>query len=338
MMGRCFSGGPAKRSGGETRRSQPRQRQGGVKPGLIPRTDLRRLSNFSGYEMSDPKWKRFEKLAVEIQSTLTPHAAVKHNDRIRGRISDVMRQVDISIRYKSGSENILYVIECKDLNRPLDIKDVEEVAGLIKDVGANKASIVSAQGFSAAAKRIAENAGIEPLRLADIGDHDWKARVTVPAFLEYRYISSYEFVFRAHESCDIPEDPHTVEILNRETSNRYLLKHLLFNRWNQRGLPTESGRHVEFPFLEQAVWVERDGGHRPLNIRATIEVERQLFWGHLGLSTKGFYSELTHQLHSSGFRTASVSLEFVRRNWTKVESLDQLAITPVIGFQALQSY
>ena len=72
------------------------------------------------------KWKEFEKPVARVQADLAGNGVVTHNDKIIGNITGVERQIDVSIRGRIGQYDTLIVIECKDLGRPLDVKDVEE--------------------------------------------------------------------------------------------------------------------------------------------------------------------------------------------------------------------
>ena len=44
-----------------------------------------------------PKWKKFEELVAKVQREVSPEAIVTLNDKIRGKITRTVRQVDISI-------------------------------------------------------------------------------------------------------------------------------------------------------------------------------------------------------------------------------------------------
>ncbi len=85
-----------------------------------------------------PKWKRFEKLAYEIQKEFSRSATVTLNDSILGVDSKTTRQIDISVRQNIGQYPILAVIDCKDYKDPVDVKAVEEFAMMVRDVRANK--------------------------------------------------------------------------------------------------------------------------------------------------------------------------------------------------------
>jgi len=132
-----------------------------------------------------PKWKRFEELIAKIQNDLAGDAVVRHNDRIMGARSGVLRQIDVSIRSRVGQFDLLIVMDCKDHQRPLDVKDVEDFIGLAQDVAAHKAAMVAVNGYSEAAKRRAQDAGVNLYRPLDTGDHDWKALVEIPTVIEF---------------------------------------------------------------------------------------------------------------------------------------------------------
>jgi hypothetical protein len=70
-----------------------------------------------------------------------------------------------------GQFQILVVIDCKDYYHPLDIKDVEEFISMSQDVGAHRAAMVDAKGYSEAAKLRAKGAQIELYTVVDTGDH-----------------------------------------------------------------------------------------------------------------------------------------------------------------------
>ena len=50
----------------------------------------------------DPKWKRFEALVAKVQSSFSPDAEVTLNEKVKGRISGVRRELDIVVRRSIG--------------------------------------------------------------------------------------------------------------------------------------------------------------------------------------------------------------------------------------------
>jgi restriction endonuclease len=104
---------------------------------------------------------------------------VEHNVRLPGRISGISRQIDVLVRTSFGGIDLLYIIDCKDKAEPLDIKEIGEATELRDDVGAHRAAIVSASGFTKAARPRAAQERVELLELVDAADHDWSSLITL---------------------------------------------------------------------------------------------------------------------------------------------------------------
>src|SRR5438477_7677989 len=113
---------------------------------------------------SQTRWKRFEDLAAHIQRSLAPGATIEQNIRVLGQRSKVFREIDISIRTRVGQYELFIAIDCKDYRRNINVKDVEEFIGLIKDIGAKKGAMIVAWGFTEAAKNRARDAGVDLYR------------------------------------------------------------------------------------------------------------------------------------------------------------------------------
>lgn len=141
---------------------------------------------------SSKKWERFERLVYEIQKDFAgTGATVKHKDRIMGADSGVEREIDISIRQQIAQFSVLVVMECKDHADPVDVKGVEEFAGLFKDVRANKGVMVSSNGFTPAAINVAKKQGIDTLHLIDSEGVDWRSYIAVPLLIEWTHMEKY---------------------------------------------------------------------------------------------------------------------------------------------------
>jgi hypothetical protein len=86
--------------------------------------------------------------AQSPQQSITANlcAVVASPDRYNGKVlpvegtllpgvdSKTARQIDISVRKRTGQYSILIVIDCKDHAEPIDVKDMEAFAGMVKDV------------------------------------------------------------------------------------------------------------------------------------------------------------------------------------------------------------
>jgi hypothetical protein len=97
-----------------------------------------------------------------------PDVVVTSPDHLPGRNSGVDREVDVTIRARVGSSDVLVIFECRDRASSEDVTWPEQVRTKREDVGADKAVIVSTSGFSGAARRTARAYGIELRTLSEL--------------------------------------------------------------------------------------------------------------------------------------------------------------------------
>lgn len=105
--------------------------------------------------------KKFERLTKEIFEMLNENCAytkVETNIKLKGK--DGNRQIDVLLRSKVASLSILTIIECKDVNKVLDVTYVDALHSKMQDVNANKAVLVTRKGFSKTALQKAKRLGI----------------------------------------------------------------------------------------------------------------------------------------------------------------------------------
>ncbi|MGY0233919.1 restriction endonuclease [Longispora urticae] len=126
------------------------------------------------------RWREFELLAERILAELQPDAAVKWNDLIDGHITEAKRQVDVSIRWTSGDDEYLTIVQAKDHGRPADIKVVDEFLSVIRDVKASSGILICRSGFTKAAHTYARNSGVSLLNLHDAQSINWSLELTIP--------------------------------------------------------------------------------------------------------------------------------------------------------------
>lgn len=285
---------------------------------------------------SEPKWRRFEKLVAQVQQELAPNVLVKHNDRIRGHESGTPRQIDITIKQKVGQYDMLIAIECKDYQVPVDVKDIEEFIGLVKDIRANKGAMVAANGFTEAAKRIGEKAGLDLYRLVDTEAHDWQTYVSIPVLCDFRGIQQFQF--------SIPHilaftDPKEIILYDSNHQRLGTTVVLLQTRWNSGELPSEPGDHRDIPLAKVPTTISYGSESLEANILAHIRVKRRLFFGQLPLiEARGFRDEYTGHLLTPGFTTDWLNAAEVERNWRQLESVDEIAVKPVLELLALDLF
>lgn len=123
----------------------------------------------------------YERFVYDKLQRLFPEAQVTLNDRIPGRQSGLLREIDISIKMTVGNTEILYIVSCKDRGkRPADIQVLGEFSSVIKDVGAAKGFLICTSGFAKTNYQYARTLGIELLTVEDVGSDRWHVEIQVP--------------------------------------------------------------------------------------------------------------------------------------------------------------
>lgn len=108
----------------------------------------------------------FEKVVAQIQSQIDPTSTVTHNEKIIDRLGHE-RQFDIVIRGKFAGQDMLGIIECKDLKRRVGNPEIDAFVTKASDVNANFKIMMSRSGFSAPALDKCAHYGIQALSLLE---------------------------------------------------------------------------------------------------------------------------------------------------------------------------
>lgn len=98
-------------------------------------------------------WKQYEKEIAEYFREEYPDARITADARLRGKSSNIERQIDLLIEQQVIDLPFKVVVDTKYRRNKIDVKDVEEFLGLVRDVGANKGILISTGGFTTAAFR-----------------------------------------------------------------------------------------------------------------------------------------------------------------------------------------
>lgn len=288
-----------------------------------------------------PKWRKFEDLVAHIQRTLSSNARVQQNISLLGRQSGVERQIDILVHTNIGQFSLDIVIDCKDYKEKVDVKDVEAFMGLVKDVGANKGALVAYKGFTKAAKNRAKNAGIDLYKMIDAISHEWQTYISIPVLIDDRSIKSFSLNISSINGFrllpETYENPAKLVLYNNAGSRIGDVTNLINYRWNNDDISHEPGIH-KVRLTEKETYMLADGVLYKVNVLADVKVARTLFFGRLRLEEiQGFKNEITGELITKGFTTASLNHEEVEKTWQRIESKDVLAVEPVI-LEEVSSY
>jgi len=292
----------------------------------------------------EAKWKRFEKLVYEIQKSFAgTTATVTHKDYIVGVDSQIEREIDISIKQQVAQFPILVVIDCKDYADPVDVKSVEEFAGLADDVRANKGVMVSSNGFTPTAIRVAKNKDIDTLCLIDSKGVDWKTFIAVPLLIDDTSIEKYSLSVSGVGRMLLPYAPEDLIKIQMQaddgTSLGTPLK-IMHRKWNKEQIPHEPGVYkVE---LGTQVNVEYKGVKSKMDICAHVVVKRTFHLGPLQIYTQGFHDAQNGSLITKELRTDSIDAGAIVRGevpgWKKLDVTDGSTVHAMMRLSVSSAY
>jgi hypothetical protein len=293
----------------------------------------------------EAKWKRFEKLVYEIQKSFAgTTATVTHKDYITGVDSKVEREIDISIKQQVAQFPILVVIDCKDYAEPVDVKTVEEFAGLYEDVRANKGVMVSSNGFTSTAITVAKNKGIDTLCLIDSKGVDWKTYVAIPVLIEDTSIEQYSLSVSGVGRMLLPDATEELVMMPMYSDDGTLLGtplKIMHRKWNKEQIPHEPGVHkVE---LGKQVNVEHRGVKSKIDICAQVIVKRNFYLGPLQIYTQGFHDAQNGSLMiAEELRTDMIDAGAIARGevpgWKKLDVTDGSTVRATMRLSVSSGY
>jgi hypothetical protein len=282
-------------------------------------------------------FRELELLVAKIQKQLAPNAEVLHDVKLDGRQSKVKRQIDVLVRERVGQYEISIIIDCKDYNKPADLKDVEEFEGMLKDVGAQKGVLVCPRGFTEAAKTRAEGLQIELYSPFDTDIHKWTVKATFPAICDFR---SVVMAFKISTSAPLPLELELDFYLRNTTYNRsgQSLGTMLNNaswKWNNGQYPNDVGEHLDLAiFGTEPVFID-SGAIRnlrvPVTLSVSIWVKRELCYGLLPVpKISGFKDEFSGKVITNSFQVGLLDPDEITKNWKLIPSEDEAPTRPVI--------
>jgi hypothetical protein len=123
---------------------------------------------------SDKDWQFIQDLAAAVEQSMLPEGAIVTcpDTQVWDHDTERYTEVDVSIRYKLGSVDILVVIECRDRTRTDDKTWIEQLVERKAAFHANVMIGVSASGFGKPAQLKAQKRGIELRHVKNIRELD----------------------------------------------------------------------------------------------------------------------------------------------------------------------
>jgi hypothetical protein len=243
----------------------------------------------------------------------------------------VPRQIDISIRKQVGQYPILIVIDCKDYKEPLDVKDVETFAGMVKDVRANRGAIIASSGFTEAAVNVARNHGIDTFRCVDTESVDWKSYVAIPVLLVRTYPQKFSLGFSGAGRMVLPSSITALLALEMRTDDGVSLgnpRQVLNRKWDRNEMPRKPGTHEVV--LGENVVIEYENTKSHVNVSASVIVVTEFYFGPLPVQFKGLQDIQGGGIITKSLRTGSLEPwkieQGIEKDWKKIEDPEQLAV------------
>jgi hypothetical protein len=105
-----------------------------------------------------PDWEVYERMIARlIVDQSATDICVTPNAKVKGKISRTSRQIDVLIDARHDTDNTRrLIVDAKHRRRKADVKDIEELLGLVNDVGATHGYLVTSSGYTKAAERRAQ--------------------------------------------------------------------------------------------------------------------------------------------------------------------------------------
>lgn len=120
-------------------------------------------------------WRLYERFVAKLMAEeAASDMTVIPNATLLGRLSGVQRQIDVLIESRHQHDaSRRVIVDAKRHKRPIDVKQVEEFEGMMRDVAADHGILVCPNGHTPAALRRAQDAiSIRLVSLSDLESLD----------------------------------------------------------------------------------------------------------------------------------------------------------------------
>jgi hypothetical protein len=114
-------------------------------------------------------WQEYQDAVGLLYEQMDGIGVVRRNVRLPDKVTDQLRQVDVWLEISAKGHTVGVLVDAKFREQAVDVKDVEEVQALAEAVGANKAVLVTTQGWTKPAERKAAFCSLD-LRLFPLED------------------------------------------------------------------------------------------------------------------------------------------------------------------------
>lgn len=96
-------------------------------------------------------WKDYEEEIFDLLKETYKDATITFDQTLKGRYSQVYRQIDVLIESYIAGKKIRLIVDGKYFNKNIDVKAVESFISMVEDVDAKQGILITSKGFSPAA-------------------------------------------------------------------------------------------------------------------------------------------------------------------------------------------
>ena len=117
-------------------------------------------------------WQEYQEAVAVLYEQTDGFGDVSRNVMVPDKITGQARQIDVLIEINAKGHSLKMIVDAKFHASPIDVRDLESVLALADAVGANKAIVVAANGWTEPAKKKADHVGcsLELLLIEDALD------------------------------------------------------------------------------------------------------------------------------------------------------------------------
>lgn len=106
-------------------------------------------------------WQEYQEAVAVLYEQADGFGNVRRNVMIPDKVTGHARQIDVLIELEAKGHSIKLVVDAKFHSEPIDVREVESVLALADAVGASKAVIVAANGWTSPSEIKASHAGCD---------------------------------------------------------------------------------------------------------------------------------------------------------------------------------
>ena len=94
------------------------------------------------------EWEIYELQVFKEFEILFPNKEVLFNQKMRGKFSGSLRQIDILVKDSKNNKKILAAFDCKHFSKKVNVKTIDSTIGFLKDNDSDYGGVISSKGFS----------------------------------------------------------------------------------------------------------------------------------------------------------------------------------------------